>query len=360
VLVFLAMASPVIVWRVLDPVGLPLVADPAWLELLRLRSPHHVSAFTWSTIDGVATFALVAVVVACAPTAASRERSITLVSLALATLGLFAIGLVFTELFPLSPVIQLQLFRASAFLAYMAIIAYSSALVGVARGPVAASGIATLWILGFVVFFEAEGWPFGLAALAIAMAVVAAHVRLFGRAIAPEALALVLVALVAGLAFGASRANRALNTANAQTPEWLDVQRWARAATARDAVFIVPPGHDGFRVESERSIYADWKDGTQAFFNADVGHEWLERMQRLGYHRDLPVTGLTGVETLDQAFRELELKELLAIASDLALPKVYVVDFADSHRFAQEAAYQNARYAVFGISSPGDSSQTSE
>jgi hypothetical protein len=360
VLTFLAMASPVLAWRVLDPVGLPLVADPEWLDLLRLRSPHHVSAFTWSTIDYVSTLALVAAVVACAPTAASRDRSITLVSLALATLGLFAVGLVFTEILPLSPVIQLQLFRASAFLAYMAIVAYASALVGIARGPVTASGIATLWILGFIVLYEAEGWPFDLAALAIAMAVAVGHFRLFGRAIAPEALALVLVALLSGLALGASRANRGLSPTNAQPPEWLDVQRWALKATARDAVFIVPPGHDGFRVESERSIYADWKDGTQAFFNAEVGGTWLERMHRLGYRRELPVSGLTGVESLDRAFRELDPNDILAIVSELALPKVYVVDFADSNRFTRDATYRNDRYAVFGFSSAMESSPPAE
>jgi hypothetical protein len=348
VLTFLAVASPVLAWRILDPVGLPLVADPEWLELLRLRSPHHVSAFTWSSIDYVSTLALVAVVFACAPRIEGRDRARTLVTLVLGTLGLFAVALVFTEILPLSPVIQLQLFRASAFLAYLAIVAYSSALVGAARDPMSVSGLATLWLIGFAVLYDAKGWPFDLLALALVLGAMAAHLRVLGRAISPEALALVLAALVSGLAFGAARANPVMNAANAQPPDWLDVQRWAHDSTPRDAVFVVPPSHEGFRVEAERSIYGDWRDGTQAFFNADVGHEWLRRMQRLGFRRELAVTGLSGTEALDDAYRQLGAHELRAIIDDIATTKpVYVVDFAGASRWDNEPLFRNEHYAVY-------------
>lgn len=348
VLTFLAMASPVLVWRALDPVGLPLVAETEWLDLLRLRSPHHVSAFTWSPIDYVSTLALVAVVFACAPRAAGRDRSTTLVALALGTLGLFAIALVFAELIPLSPVVQLQLFRASAFLAYLAIVAYATALVGAAREPMSVSELATLWLIGFALLYGVEGWPFDLVALALVLGAVAAHLRVLGRAMPPEALALLLTALVSGLAFGAARANPMMNAANAQPPDWLDVQRWARDSTPRDAVFVVPPSHDGFRVESERSIYGDWKDGTQAFFNADVGHEWLRRMQKLGFRREMAVTGLSGTEALDDAYRRLDAPELRAIFDDIASTKpVYVLDFADATRWESNPVFRNESYAVY-------------
>jgi hypothetical protein len=347
VLTFLAMASPVLVWRALDPVGLPLVADPEWLDLLRLRSPHHISALTWSSIDYVSTLALVAVVFACAPRAAGRDYSTTLVALALGTLGLFAIALIFTEILPLSPAVQLQLFRASAFLAYLAIVAYATALVGAAREPMSVSGLAALWLIGFVVLYGAKGWPFDLVALALVLGAMAAHLRVLGRAISPEALALLLTALVSGLAFGAARGNAAMNTANAQPREWLDVQRWARDSTPRDAIFVVPPSHEGFRVESERSIYGDWKDGTQAFFNADIGYKWLRRMQRLGFRRELAVTGLSGREALDDAYRELGAPDLRAIVDDIASAKpVYVVDFADANRWDSDPVFSNKHYAV--------------
>ena len=114
----------------------------------------------------------------------------------------------------------------------------------------------------------------------------------------------------------------------------------------------MPPGHDGFRVESERAIYGDWKDGTQAFFNVEVGREWMIRMQRLGYRSDMPVRGLTGMEVLDEAYRKLGHDELIDIADEIGSSKVYVVDFAGATRWTEDPAYRNEEYAVYGLSTP--------
>jgi len=81
----------------------------------------------------------------------------------------------------------------------------------------------------------AEGWPFALAALGLVIAAVAVHRRTFAVALGPEALALVLVGLLLGLSLGAMRTNPPLNAANAEPAAWLDVQRWARAATPLDS-----------------------------------------------------------------------------------------------------------------------------
>ncbi len=98
----------------------------------------------------------------------------------------------------------------------------------------------------------------------------------------------ILTTLVLVSAFGATAWVRGVRLAvgNSQPREWLEVQRWARQNTAREDIlediFIVPPNLMGFRVESERGIYADWKDGTQTFFNPRYGLEWIRRMKALG------------------------------------------------------------------------------
>src|SRR5439155_13320887 len=96
-------------------------------------------------------------------------------------------------------------------------------------------------------------------------------------------------AVILGLAavLGAHRLERRVawgfSYDDAQEPAWLDVQRWARDHTGRADAFIVPPLLDGeFRVESERTVYADVEDGGLMNGNPTYGIEWLRRMQRLG------------------------------------------------------------------------------
>ena len=90
--------------------------------------------------------------------------------------------------------------------------------------------------------------------------------------------------------------------ANAQESGWLEVQVWAKENTRSHDVFIVPPNRSGFRVESERTIYGDWKDGTQMFFNPDFGFEWFRRMKALGYKKELEIRGFKNVKELETGF----------------------------------------------------------
>src|SRR6185503_846986 len=59
-------------------------------------------------------------------------------------------------------------------------------------------------------------------------------------------------------------------------------QDWARENTPRSAVFLTPPKEAGFRVFSERTVVAEWKDGTQQYFDDAFVGEWGARMEALG------------------------------------------------------------------------------
>ena len=63
---------------------------------------------------------------------------------------------------------------------------------------------------------------------------------------------------------------------------WVDVQLWIRDNTPLDAMFITPPYLQSFRVFSERGTVAEWKDGTQQFFDTGYSFEWWERITALG------------------------------------------------------------------------------
>ena len=70
------------------------------------------------------------------------------------------------------------------------------------------------------------------------------------------------------------------------TPELAQLSAWARASTARDAVFLfadagkhLEPGI--FRTDAERAIYVDWKSGGQVNYLAGSALEWWSRWQKV-------------------------------------------------------------------------------
>lgn len=62
---------------------------------------------------------------------------------------------------------------------------------------------------------------------------------------------------------------------------WIDVQRWARNNTPKDAVFLTPAQPGGFRLHSERPVVCEWRDGTQMYFSASFAREWFRRLNAL-------------------------------------------------------------------------------
>lgn len=63
---------------------------------------------------------------------------------------------------------------------------------------------------------------------------------------------------------------------------WIRTQKWVNANTGRDSIFIVPIYLPGFRVYSERTIVADWKDGTAGYLSPDYLRKWWIVMQDFG------------------------------------------------------------------------------
>ena len=59
--------------------------------------------------------------------------------------------------------------------------------------------------------------------------------------------------------------------------EWLEIQKWAQENTATNCVFLVPFFTKGFRVESQRAIVGEYKDGTLSFYSRDFASEWEKR-----------------------------------------------------------------------------------
>jgi hypothetical protein len=109
----------------------------------------------------------------------------------------------------------------------------------------------------------------------------------------------------------------------------VDVSRWARSDTPRDAVFLFPRSRKSlsagiFRAEAERAVYVDWKGGGQVNYFEDVALEWWARWQA------------TIVRRASDA-------ELAARGVDFV-----IVELKDIRR-GKQPVYSNAGYAVYRI-----------
>jgi hypothetical protein len=121
----------------------------------------------------------------------------------------------------------------------------------------------------------------GLAAAATGA--VAVHVHTPRRASA----ALAMAGLLAF--FAPPLVGRVQNYPALWNKEIVDLARWARDSSPRDAVFLFPRAgkdlHPGiFRAEAGRAVYVDWKGGGQVNYFEDLALEWWKRWQESMLH----------------------------------------------------------------------------
>ncbi len=59
---------------------------------------------------------------------------------------------------------------------------------------------------------------------------------------------------------------------------WTDMQKWVQMNTEIDACIASPHERSGFRIDSERAILGEWRDGTQLYFSSGFTEQWWQRM----------------------------------------------------------------------------------
>lgn len=352
VLVFAALVAPMLVWRWRSSPGSlgPFEADPEWLSLLRLRSAHHLFPTEWGVEGFIGAAAIAAAFVLGAGwwrrMGVDARRHRVVLSWVAALVAMALVGTVFAEAIPVPIVIQLQFFRGSSFLLLLAIL-YVAGLLAFAVSRAGGPGSTALALGGalLLLHFSLDArLAWGLLALLFVLQKVGRRLARRpsptrrGRAGGPATEGDAGWSVAVGVLAAAVLVSGLLVRANDGfvdhpflepdgPPGWIDVQRWARDHTAPDALFIVPPDLSGFRILSERSIYGDWKDGTQMFFNPAFGVEWIRRMRALGYDEALAVRGFDGLDRLRGAYDALGAADLVAVRREMRdrHPTTYVV-----------------------------------
>jgi hypothetical protein len=350
--VFLAIASPMLLWRLhASPPSLHLfAADPAWIYALRLRSWGHMFPLTWGwsalqhTVIVASLFAF-----AWLRAPARSEAHGAVAAFAWAIVAMCGAGVVFSEFHPLGVAFVVQPLRSFAFVEYfMMLFVADYCYQRLARAERLGTVLAAIAI-GIAGFVGADGFLRGVLLFLALATMTVIHRRWLGRplqGIGFATLAAFIVCVSGATSFvrdTLGQRHGAFSLQSDQDPLWRDVQRWARSSTNVTDAFIVPPGEeDEFRVDGERTVYADWRDG--GLMNADpaFGIEWLRRMRALGYVDSRPGRG-------DR--HELTVADAGAIARELGSParRTFVAWPAQPKALALPVRYRNASYVVYEV-----------
>jgi hypothetical protein len=319
------------------PAGTPVAG---WLELMRMRSAYHVFPFTWP-LDGwlrAAGFWTAVALVQHGRPSTEKDRLIYATWAAMVLMALA--GTVFSEFVPLSLVIQFQFFRAYPFAFMLGMMFLARGLVRAAENKQPWVPVATGLLLALPAWLEMNPFKFlaFVCTCGLLGAVALAGVRLRGwPLLAAVAAPLALVLAMAPVSVSVN----GFSLQNQDESNWVAAQHWAREHTPPDAGFIVPPGRRGFRVDSRRSIYVDWNDGTQAFFNQAYGDLWMERMHRAGFSGNDAL--------LEQDYKTLKPTDFESIAREMEFcSQVYAVLYAGSEAPFEEH-YSNALYRIVRV-----------
>jgi hypothetical protein len=333
--------SPVLYLKVKNPApALSLFhPDKEWLDLLRLRSAHHVFPFLWPKLPFLQAILFITGFVLCMKYKPNEWHHRTAVLFCAAVLLMCLGGTIFTEFMPLSIIVQFQLFRSFVFLIYFGILYYAYYFFR-ESGKFSVTSFAVL-LLCSAIFYNYNNPKFAsffmvLLCIYPGYGIVEKNFPQLKKFFFPA-----LTVILLGLGFAGGMLKGKFTIQSADEKDWLAVQHWAKENTPKDAAFIVPPNDDGFRVEGERTIYGDWKDGTQMFFNPQFGTEWIRRMKLLGYVDD---------NRLDETYHALGGEDYHKLVMELnTYPEVYLILEKQLKTLPLPEEFSDGKYVVYRL-----------
>jgi hypothetical protein len=147
------------------------------------------------------------------------------------------------------------------------------------------------------------------------------------------------------------------------TPDESGLYRWA-SATSPQALFIIPPGMQGFRFYARRSVYVDFKLFPPA--TPSTTPEWRRRMELVAApdRRALDSPGWSGVPQWDRTYANRNTPERIVTLlrqtgadylvwdrTGLDLPPY--VPIVRPPAPAATVVFENARFQVYGLADAG-------
>ncbi|MDX1438977.1 MAG: DUF6798 domain-containing protein, partial [Rubricoccaceae bacterium] len=224
---------------------------------------------------------------------------------------LWGLGVVFVELYPVSLVAKLQLFKLT----------------------VPAAGIASILVCGGFVRILPE-------ALYRTCAKILARNRLLSAASLILAVSVLFISV-----FTESALSDKLYPLVHSQSELGDIETWTRTNTPDDALFAIPPSNTTFRINGRRSVAANWQ---AVVFEDESMREWYERLMDFA---PIDVEALPRGERphalLDAAYASNDAERWRELTASYDLDYVLADTSALSLPFT--VAYRNADWVVFDV-----------
>lgn len=333
---FIVLILPVLYLRYLNPSSSSaLEVTELWMKLMHLRNAHHSFPSEFPLID-IIHAGLIALVYAGIIWKSELEIGLKrfLLGFGIGVLLFIIAGTVFTEWIPIRIIIQLQFYRSFVFVVILTIILWSGLLI---RKPA-----PWLLILGVGVIAQ---YFYGSMFKSLAFVVVAgvSYFLLRRTMKSPwiQPLGIASLVLLVGLAAYWQRDGLKIRQGK-QEQAWYDLQNWSKDNSAKDAIFIEPPSQAGFRVESLRSSYGTWHDGTKVFFSEEYGELWWSRMKSLR---------CTNPNRLAKDYRLNTADDFRAIWSELKdmHSEAYVICYKDMQLNGLPLVYENSDFLIYKL-----------
>lgn len=255
---------------------------------VRLRHPHHYDPSSWPFALWI-SFLIPIVLAIPAYGFASRWRieapelrsaaDVFCLFLAMLAVALLGAGIWFVS----EPLVQMSLYRFSIFPKLLSCVAVAWLLLQYPAGRVVVRGVvfAMLLLLTAAMFARVKLPPFvatnavplWLFTLFAAVALLRPRVLGWGRVAFGT---LTTVCVVASLALTWSKLGLAHPGLRGDDAGYMELCRWAQRNTPRDAVFLVPPDEQSFRLHARRAIVVNFKNVPQ--LSGELG-EWRDRLE---------------------------------------------------------------------------------
>jgi len=354
---FLILISPMLIWKLLNSPGTlnMLHADSEWLELLRLRSAHHIFPFSWDGKDFLREGILLLTFLITWKYKPAPDHQRVILCSAVTIFLMWIAGTIFTEFLPLPIVIQFQLFRSSSWLIYFTVIYFANYFLRSMREEKNIFARLMIVFVSIGIFYgPSHRWLYNYMTFSVISGLLICcdfpHRR--NISLTQFGAGLTTVTLVLGSAYLIRDGFDFSRYDGQREKEWVSVQIWARTHTDPEDMFIVPPNISGFRDESERAIYGDWKDGTQMFFNPAFGYEWIRRMKALGYREDMPVRSFENLDKLGEGFEDLSESDFLRIGDEIRADdrEIFLVMTRERGSLNFPELYRNEKFTVYKVS----------
>ncbi len=303
-----------------------------WLSILFQRSSHHISPLSWNWELVLRYVSLLFLFQLTHPSSAVQQFKKPMWVFTL-TLSLIALSVYFI---PMRFVIQLSPTRAFTLPMVISLFGLAS-VIGSSMRNNAMVAIALFVLIGNSFSFL-NPWGYWVTGIVITLFVGAYFFKH-----APSSLGSVLIICwFFGIWYKGFELFPKFNYQSAQQAEWVSLQTFAKNNTVKKSLIIVPPETEGFRVESSRSSYGDFKDGALVFYSLAYAKQWKKRMLNLGV--------VFSGEHLSSNYKNLTYPELQAVYTESGKPfeAGYAVVYKDQYS-GPEVLFETAHFAFISL-----------